>query len=133
MLFKTISSYRHYILAILITSVFPNLVSAKPVDFTCGIHFALDQGPDHIFEFHLNLEANSNVFWYRGHNYEVIYKFWADNLDVTNSTIKLTGGMQDAQFSEIEINRYTLGFFAKMIDGRPVVGACELGRKKAKI
>lgn len=123
----------HYFLVILITLIFPNLASAKPVELTCGVHFALDSGPDHIFEFHLDLEANSNVFWYRGHNYEVIYKFWADTLQVSNSTIKLIGGMEDAKLSEIEINRYTLSFFAKMIDGRPANGGCELGRKKAKI
>ena len=29
---------------------------AKPIELTCDVHFALDKGPNHIFEFYINLD-----------------------------------------------------------------------------
>jgi hypothetical protein len=116
-------------------SSLPILASAKVVDLTCKVLFALENGPDHIFEFHLDLYQKTNVFWYRGHSYEVIYKFWADDMSVTNTEVLLSGGMEaDAQLSKIVINRTTLGFYAETAGSPPVpaAGSCELGRKKLK-
>ena len=114
---------------------FPTLALAKVVDLTCNVFFALEKGRDHIFEFHLDLDQKTHVFWYRGHAYEVIYKFWADDMTVTNTEVVLSGGMEtDAQLSKIVINRTTLGFYAETAGSPPVpaAGSCELGRKKLK-
>lgn len=119
----------------IVLSSFPILASAKVVDLTCNVFFALEKGRDHIFEFHLDLDQNTNVFWYRGHAYEVIYKFWADDMSVTNTEVVLSGGMEtDAQLSKIVINRTTLGFYAETAGSTPVpaAGSCELGREKPK-
>ena len=116
-------------------SSLPILVSAKVVDLTCNVLFALEKGPDHIFEFHLDLDQKTHVFWYRGHAYEVIYKFWADDMSVTNTEVVLSGGMDaNAQLSKIVINRTTLGFYAETAGSPtvPVAGSCELGREKPK-
>lgn len=113
----------------------PFLASAQVVDLTCKVSFALEQGPEHIFEFHLDLDQKTNVFWYRGHSYEVIYKFWAENMNVTHTEVILSGGMEnDAQLSKIKINRTTLGFYAETAGSSPVpaAGSCELGREKPK-
>ena len=116
-------------------STSPILASAKVVDLTCKVLFAMEQGPEHVFEFSLDLDQRTNVFWYRGRAYDLMYKFWADEMDVSPSEVILSGGMEtDAQLSRIVINRTTLGFYAETAGSPPVpaAGSCELGRQKAK-
>ena len=113
-------------------SVISTEATADEIELTCDVFFVGDEGPDHIFEFYLDLEAPSNSFKYHGHSYELDYTYSAPEMDVSSSKVLLTAFPDNNRIENIEIYRYDLSVWIELKQGEGVggLGPCQIGVKK---